>query len=320
MDILFMGTAEYAVPVLQAVHASRHTVKAVITNPDRPSGRGRKMTAPPVKNEAFRMGIPLYQPDKLDPEFLEVFKDIGADIGLVAAYGKLIKKEYLDTPEKGIINVHPSLLPKYRGPSPIQQPILNGDPTTGVSIIQLTEEMDAGPVILVEEVNIGKTENAGQLHDRLADMGGRLAVQALDLIEKGKAEFSEQDESQATFCKKIEKKDACIRWEAPVEDIVRLVRAMTPFPGAYTYVERTKKRLKISEVKAGSEKRGNNLPGTVINACDKKGVIISAGDGTVSILHLAPEGSRRMSSQEFVRGAPIETGDRLILSPDAAQG
>jgi methionyl-tRNA formyltransferase len=180
--------------------------------------------------------------------------------------------------------------------------------------------MDAGPIVLVEEVNISKTENAGELHDRLADLGGKLAVRALDLIEKDKAEFIEQDESAATYCKKIEKKDACIKWDRPSEEIVRLIRAMTPFPGAYTFVERTRKRLKISEVRLESQKPSEQSPGAVISASDKKGISVVTGDGTISIIHLAPEGGRRMSSQEFVRGAPIEPGDRLVSDLEANDG
>ena len=316
MNVLFFGTAEYAVPILQAVFRFGHTVAGVVANPDRPSGRGLRLNQPPVKLEALRMEIPVYQPESLDEVFFKEIEDISPDIGLVAAYGKLIQRKFLDLPRFGIINVHPSLLPLYRGPSPLQQPLLRGDTETGVTIIQLTEDMDAGPVILQKKTAVHSDDNAGSLHDRLAELGGALAVQALDLIEKSKAEFREQDHSKAVYCKKINKEDALIQWDKPVDEIICLVRAMTPYPGAYTFSEKDRNRIKISEVEKESSGPPDAPPGTVMRASDKKGVSVAALDGTVHIIRLSPSGSRRMTSQEFVMGASIEKGDRLVSKPE----
>lgn len=319
MNVLFFGTAEFGVPVLQALFASVHSPVGAVANPDRPSGRGLKLTPPPVKLEALRMGIPVFQPECLDDAFFEKMQEISPDIALVAAYGKLLKKRFIDLPASGFINVHPSLLPLYRGPSPVHQPLLRGDSETGVTIIQLTEEMDAGPVILQETVSISDNDNAGSLHNRLAELGGILAVRALDLIEKGKAEFIEQDHSQAVYCEKITKEDALINWDRPADEIIRLVRGMTPYPGAYTFSGKDGTRIKVNEAEKESSDTSGMKPGTVVNASDKKGVSVAAKDGTVHIVRLAPAGGRRMTSREFVMGASIEKGDRFVSDPGIAE-
>jgi methionyl-tRNA formyltransferase len=179
--------------------------------------------------------------------------------------------------------------------------------------------MDAGPVILQEETSIRSDENAGALHDRLALLGGKLAVRGLDLIDEGRAEFREQDNSKAVYCKKIHKEDACIRWDRPAEEIVRFVRAMTPYPGAYTFSGKDGRRVKVSEVAEVSFGSGDAVPGTVIEASDKEGITVAVQDGSVRIIRLAPAGSRRMTSQEFVMGASVEKGDRLVSEPNDRQ-
>jgi len=313
MRIVFFGTAEFAVPVLQAVFASRHEIAAVTANPDRARGRGMRVLPPPVKQEALRMGLPVHQPERLDGDFLRVLTGLAPSAALVAAYGKLISDAFLDAVPGGFLNVHPSLLPRHRGPSPIQQAILDGDRETGVSIIRLTAEMDAGPILLQQKVRIRHGETAGELHDRLAELGGKLAVRALDLVERGKAVFTEQDHSRATYTRKFSKEDARIEWSRSAEEVARHVRAMTPRPGAFTFTEREGRLLKISEVEpAGDAAAGDAAPGTVVKASDKEGIFVAVADGAVRIVRLSPAGSRRMTSQEFVRGAALEEGDRLV--------
>jgi methionyl-tRNA formyltransferase len=315
MNVVFFGTSEFAVPVLQAVHASQHELAGVVTTPDRPKGRGRRMTASYGKEEALRLSVPVLTPEKLDKAFAEAVRDLQPDIGVVASYGKIIGQNVLDLPPQGMINVHPSLLPRYRGPSPIQQPILNGDEVTGVTIIKLTAEMDAGPILLQREVELEVDETAGRLHDRLAALGGKLAVKALDMIGKGKAEFVDQDDSQATYCRKIDKSDACIRWEQPAEHVMRQIRAMTPWPGAYTFSAADGRRLKVARAE---ESRGHSsaaAPGTVVEASDTAGLVIACAEGAVRIAELAPEGGRKMTSEEFARGRKLAAGDRLVAEP-----
>ncbi len=313
MRTVFFGTSEFAVPALSALHEAGHEIAAVITTPDRRAGRGRKMTASHGKQEALRINADVLQPEKLDKSFLEEFRALNADICVVASYGKIIPGQFLDIPEYGFINIHPSLLPKYRGPSPIQQPILNGDEETGVCIIEVTEEMDAGPILLVEKLKLTGSETAGELHDALAEIGASLIVEAMEQKKNGTAVYTEQDHEAVIFCTKIEKNDGLIIWDKTADEIQRHVRAMTPWPGAFTFIQNSGRRLKVSEVKAV---RTDTVaqPGQVIQVSGKFGVIISCGEGAVQLMHLAPEGSRRMTSEEFARGNALEKGDRLVTS------
>ncbi|MFH1708711.1 MAG: methionyl-tRNA formyltransferase [Planctomycetota bacterium] len=315
MKIVFFGTSGFALPALAAVDASMHQLVAVVTTADRPSGRGRKMTASEGKEAGLRLGVPVLQPEKLNESFRNELKALSADIAVVASYGKIIPAACIALFPHGMINIHPSLLPKYRGPSPVQQPILNGDAVTGVTIIKLTAAMDAGPIMGQTEVKVGPNETAGQLHDRLAALGAEMMLAALADVAAGRAVYREQDHAAATFCGKITKADGLIRWDLPADDLVRLVRAMTPWPGAFSFSGRDGRRIIIA--RAEPVRGSGAAPGTVIEFSEKAGLVVACGGGALRVASLAPAGSRKMTSEEYARGARMVAGDRLVDVPPA---
>ena len=232
--LVFAGTPEFAQISLQALVESGRTPVAVLTQPDRPAGRGKKMTASPVKQYAESLGIPVLQPTTLrDEAVVTELQALRPDVFIVAAYGLILPQNVLDIPTHGCLNVHASALPRWRGAAPIQAAILAGDETTGISLMAMTAGLDCGPVYHIDEVSIGETETAGELHDRLAALGGRSLVEHLDAIVKGDMAAAAQDESLATYAPKIDKKDAALDWSLSAVELARRVRAYNPFPGAF---------------------------------------------------------------------------------------
>lgn len=312
MRILFMGTPDFARESLEAVYKAGYEIIGVVTNPDRPKGRGMKMIPSPVKEYAIEKGFKIYQPEKVknNTEFIEEIKNLKPDVICVVAYGKILPKEILDIPKQGCINVHGSLLPKYRGAAPIQWAILNGDKTTGITTMYMNEGMDTGDMILKEEVTIGENETTGELWDRLSKIGGTLLVDTLKRIEEGTAPREKQGED-FTLAPMLDKQMAKIDWEnKTAEQIKNLVRGLNPIMGAYTFLNGKKIKFwkvdlaKESEVMA--ERIESLRNGTVVVSHSKDGLFIKAKDGIIKIIEIQGENAKRMPIQDFLRGNSIE--------------
>lgn len=307
MRAVFLGTPELAVPSLAAV-AAEHEVAAVVCQPDRPRGRGKRVDPPPVKVWAVEHGIPVAQPSKLNDGAFEAWlREQAPDICVIAAYGRLLKQPILDVPPKGFINMHPSLLPKYRGPSPIQSAVIHGETVTGVTIMRLTLEMDSGDIVLQEEVSVGPDETAVALTERLAGQGGRLLAEAMRLIASGQAAFRPQDPAQATYCRLLTKEDGRIRWGASSREIHNLVRGALPWPVAHCGFRGEVCRIHATRMVDGP---AGGIPGAVTAVADD-GLSVATGDGSIAVLALQMPGKRVMPVAEYLRGHPIAPGERF---------
>ncbi len=303
MRVVFMGTPDFASASLTRLLKSNHEVIGVFTQPDKPVGRGMKLQYSPVKQVALEAGIPVYQPEKVkNGEALEVLKKLQPDILAVVAYGKLLPEDVLELPKFGAVNVHGSLLPKYRGAAPIQWAVLNGDEVTGVSTMYLAKEMDAGDVIFSEETKIGEQETAGELFDRLADMGAELLVKSLDAIEAGTAPRTPQDHTKATFTTMINKSMCPIDWNRTPREIVKHVCGLSPWPTATAEIDGT--LMKIHKVEI-SDQKSSAAPGTVI-AAGKQGITVACKDGAVTITELQAPGKKRMAAADWLLGHPMK--------------
>ncbi len=316
MKILFMGTPLFAIPSLEAIVDGGYDLIGVVTQPDRPKGRGKRLAAPPVKEWALERDIPVYQPEKVrEPEFVETVRKLSPDLIVTAAFGQILPKTILDIPPLGCINVHASLLPKYRGASPIQQAIIDGEKETGITIMYMDVGMDTGDIILQKKIEIGEDENSGQLHDRLARLGGEALREALKLFEGGqKPAGIPQNEEEATYCSKIEKSMGEIDWNKNLEEVRNLIRGLTPWPGAFIYINDV--RLKVW--KAGRWEKsaeGEYVPGQVVVADPKQGLVIAARDGLMRLYEIQGPGKRPMADTEYLRGNPIPTG--IIIGKEA---
>ncbi len=309
MKILFMGTPDFAEGILRAiVQSGEHDVVAVYTQPDRPKGRGKGLSESPVKIFAKDHGISIYQPEKIKlPGEVEILKGIDADIYVVAAFGQILSKEILDIPRYGCINVHASLLPKYRGASPIQKAIAEGEDVTGVTIQQMNEGVDTGDIISSVTVDIAKDETGGSLFDKLAEAGAGLAVKTLRDIEEGRASRTPQDESKASYAGMLKKEMGRIDFTKSAVSIERMVRAYTPWPGGYTYLDG--RLLKIRECKA-KEAETDAVPGTVTEVT-KDAVTVACAAGQLVITRVQAEGKKEMTVHDFLLGNGIEIGTRL---------
>jgi len=306
VKLIFLGTPLFALPTLKALARSAHETLSVITQPDRPRGRGMRLSPPPVKTAALELGLPLSQPEKVSsPPVLEEIRRLKPEAAVVVAYGQILKRDFLDLPPLGCINLHPSLLPLYRGPTPIQSAIIAGDRTTGVTTILLDEGIDTGDILLHREVEISRSDTAGSLHDTLALVGAELIVETLDALESGSVVPQPQDESKATLTKKLTKEDSAIDWTRSAEEIFNLTRGMDPIPGCTTVLKGDS--LKIRKVEPLEDHARDASPGTVLSARGGD-LIVQAGDATMRILEVQPPGGRRMSAEEFLRGRPIEEG------------
>lgn len=299
MRILFMGSAELACPCLEAVASlPAHEVVAVVTQPDKPKGRSLQLAPPPVKVTAARLGLPVHQPVKIR-EAVANIAVCRPDLIVVVAYGQLLPKAILDLPARGCLNVHTSLLPRWRGASPIQHAILAGDAETGVTIMYLNERMDAGDIICQRATPIGATETSGQLHDRLAQMGAALLAETLRLEVWPRRV---QDEAQVTHARKLMKEDGRVDWTKSASEIERQVRAFDPWPGAHTFAGED--LLKIWRVAVVAPVNG--LPGTI-----GPDLVVATGQGGLQLLEVQPAGGRRMTAAEFLRGRPLAAGTVL---------
>src|SRR5690349_945212 len=299
LRVVFFGTPGFAVPTLEHLVHSHHQVTGVVTQPDRPRGRGQQVTDGPVKALAVALGLPVLQPEKLArDQFESQLQSLNADIGVVAAYGKILPDWLLTTPRLGMINVHASLLPKYRGASPIHRAVINGDAETGVTIMRVVKALDAGAMISKVHVPIGPDDTTTTIESMLAIRGAELLVQTLDAIEAGTAVETPQDESQATYAPKLAKGEGLIDWSAPAAAIHNLVRGLWPWPHAFTYLDGLRYILHRSRL---SSHRGNASPGTIIVASAMKGLHVACGDGAaLELVDVQLEGKRVMNAREVM--------------------
>ena len=312
MKIVFMGTPDFAVPSLHALTEAGYEVAAVVTQPDKPKGRGKTLLPTPVKEEAVMHDIPVYQPEKVrnNPEFLEILKEINPDIIVVAAYGQIIPKEILELPKFGCINIHASLLPKYRGAAPIQQAVIDGEKVSGVTIQQMGEGLDTGDMISKIVIPISPTETGGSLFGKLAQAGADLLIKTLPSIEQGTAEFEKQpEESPTPYAAMITKQMGLMDFSKSAAELERLVRGLNPWPSAFTFYNG--KTLKVWEsFVAESDDLNQAEPGTVVKA-DKKGIYVACGEGVLVLSQVQLEGKKRMDADAFLRGCRIEAGNRF---------
>ena len=315
MKIVFMGTPDFAEESLKAIYEAGHEMIGVVTNPDRPKGRGMKMNPSPVKEFAIEKNLTIYQPEKVknNEEFVNVLKALKSDVICVVAYGKILPKEILDIPPYGCINVHASLLPEYRGAAPVQWAVLNGDKITGVTTMYMDVGMDTGDMILKQKVEIGEDETTGELWDRLKVIGGQLLVETLKQIENGTAPREKQGEDY-TVAPMLSKNMAKIDWNhKTAKEIKNLVRGLNPIMGAYTFLNG--KKIKFWKVKVAGEDEihAENLGfltnGTVITSNPKDGIYIKCKEGILKVLEIQGENAKRMAIQDYLRGNPIQEFD-----------
>lgn len=305
MKIIYMGTPDFAVPALKALASSEHTVCAVFTQPDKPRGRKMIMTPPDVKVCAQSLDIPVYQPQSMkNGEALEIINKYSPDVIVVAAYGKILPKAVLDAPKYGCVNIHGSLLPKYRGAAPIQQSVLNGDKVTGITTMLMDVGLDTGDILLTEKTEIGENETSGELFDRLAELGGELILKTLSALENGEITPKKQDESLANHTSKIDKSLCPVDFSLSAQEVHNKVRGLNPWPVATTKI--CGKNVKIYSTRL-CEKSGK--PGGIISI---KPLVIACKEKSVEILELQPEGKKRMTAEAFLAGHKLEIGDIIV--------
>lgn len=309
MKTVFMGTPDFAAVILKALTESRHQVAYAVTQPDKAKNRGKKIQYTPVKEIALENGIEVLQPERVrgNEEFIQTLRECRPDIMIVAAYGQILPKEVLELPKYGCINVHASLLPKLRGAAPIQKAIIDGEKETGVTIMQMAEGLDTGDMLLKEAVEIGSM-NYSQLHDRLAEMGSKLLLKALDLIEEGKAEPKKQDDNLSTYAHMISKQDGKVSFEKSPEEIERLIRGFDPWPGAFCDCGEIV--MKLWKAQPLDEDTRGIQPGTVISA-GEKGMKVACGGRALMVTEIQVPGKKRVNVRDYLKGNRIEAGTVL---------
>ena len=320
MKIVFAGTPEFAVPSLAALVASRHKVRLVVTQPDRPAGRGRRAHSPPVKEEAIAHGIEVFQPDSInDPACMETLGAIAPDAMVVVAYGERLSRRALGIPKLGCYNVHASLLPRYRGAAPVHHAILNGEHETGVTIQRMAWEVDTGDILAQQAAYIYEDETTGELTERLAALAASLIGPTMDAVERDEVTPRSQDPSCASVAPKFRKPDGWIRWSQSAREVFNFVRAMTPWPRAFTFYEPVesgrRRRLIVLAAEVGPERRSvkrhtkpaPESPGKVV-ICNGRPAV-ATGDGLLTLLRVHPEGGRPMSGEAYLRGHALREGD-----------
>ena len=328
MKILFWGTPVFAVPSLRALDNEGFDVVGVVTQPDRPKGRGRRLAPSPVKEEALAAGIPVLMPERpRGDDFLEQIRALKADLSVVVAYGHILRREVLDVPPMGSINVHASLLPELRGAAPINWAIARGHQTTGVTVMRMAEAMDAGPILHLVEEPVLADETTSELSVRLSELGAQALVEALTLLGSGVLEEVEQDHDKATYAPKVDRQTARVDWTRSAQEVAWHIRGMDAVPGAWSELEGTPVKLFRPSVldaeeldTAATGPAGNGgppkpvttpEPGTVLRTDEEIGVVVAAGEGAVALQEVQPPGKRRMSSGDWIHGRGVEPGQRF---------
>lgn len=305
MRVVFMGTPDFAVQSLNALVDAGHEVTAVITQPDRPKGRGNKMAFPEVKTRALELGLPVHQPDSVkDGAFLELLKSYNPEVIVVVAFGRILPQAVLDLPPYGCVNVHGSLLPEYRGAAPIQRAVLDGRKETGVTTMRMDIGMDTGDMLMQATLPITDEDTTGTMFDKLAELGGKVLIDTLAGLENGTVVPVKQDDSKATHAARILKEDEVIRWEDSAEKIFCQIRGLSPAPGAYTWWNG--ERLKLWKARISDRETGK-APGTVV-AISKNALTVQTGKGCLEVLELQPAGKKAMPAQAFSNGAGVAEG------------
>jgi len=304
-----MGTPEFAIPSLDMLLKEGYDVAAVVTQPDKPKGRGNKMSPPPVKEYAMEHGIEVLQPEKVKTEeFVEKIKAINPDLLVTAAYGKILPKSVLDIPKHGCINVHGSLLPKYRGAAPIQWSIINGEKVTGITTMYTDVGMDTGDMLVKAEIEITEDMTAGELHDKLSVLGAEVLKETLKRLENGTLERIPQNDEEATYAPMMTKETGCIDWSKSSREIHNLVRGTNPWPGAYTFYN--DKKMKIWMTSVISDEEHDSKAGTILKV-SKDGIVVACGLGKLIIKEIQFENARKMSVEEYICGHKIDEGELL---------
>ncbi|PIE56118.1 MAG: methionyl-tRNA formyltransferase [Desulfobulbus propionicus] len=308
MRIVFMGTPDFAVPTLQALLDGPHQVAAVVCQPDRPKGRGRKLAKPPVKVLAEGAGLSILQPQTIrTPEFRDELASLHPDLLVVVAYGHILPGSLLDLPPLGALNVHGSLLPKYRGAAPIQWAIINGERQTGLTLMQMNEGMDTGDILLQESIPVSDEDTAGSVFQRLAALGGAMINDALNRLAAGELRPVPQDDSRATVAPMLAKETGRLNWNAPAATLHNLIRGLDPWPSAFTFLKETRFRLFTS---AHVREISAQPPGTIISV-DNRGLLISTGEGSLLVREIQAAGRRRMTIADCLNGLTLRPGDRF---------
>lgn len=306
MKIIFMGTPEFAVPSLEIL-LKHHEVVAVVTQPDKPKGRGKKLMFSPVKERALQANIVVLQPEKVkEKEFIETLKNYHADLIAVTAFGQILPEEILNMPKYGCINVHGSLLPKYRGAAPLQWAVINGEKETGVTTMYMAKGMDTGDMLLKEKIEISPQDTYGSIHNKLCVIGAELLLKTIEGLEKGTLQRIPQQEEQATYAPMLTKESGHIDWSKKCDEIICLIHGLDPAPTAYTiYEEEPLKLWQAEKIQQPSGKIGE------ITAITKKGFVVTAGDGSILVTEVQARGKKRMGADAYLRGHPIEVGTIL---------
>ncbi len=308
--ILFMGTPAFALPALKILHDSGYPVISVLTQPDRPAGRGQKEVSSPVKLLAQQLGLPVLQPQKVkDPSFLETFYSLKPDMVVVTAFGQILPGSIIDSPPLGCLNIHPSLLPRYRGAAPLNWSIIRGETKTGVTIMLMDEGMDSGDILAQEETPLGPAETYGELHDRLARQGAALLLKTIGQVISGKARRQTQDASGVTFAPRLTRETGKIRWQDSASNIVNLIRGLSPSPAAYTSLEGQSLKIFAAVAEPGPV---DLAPGTIGTACGA-GLPVAASDGRVILKDVQLAGKKRMLMNDFLRGYRLSQAS--VLGP-----
>ena len=310
MKVIFMGTPDFSVGTLEALIEAGHEVALVVTQPDKPKGRGGKMQYTPVKEVAVAHNIPVYQPKRIrEPECIEELRKYNADIMVVIAFGQILPKEILEMTPYGCVNVHASLLPSYRGAAPIQWAVINGEKVSGVTTMQMNEGLDTGDMLLKVEIPLDEKETGGSLHDKLAEAGARVCVETLDALKAGTVTPEKQGDSPTAYAKMLDKHMGKIDWKMSAKEIERLIRGLNPWPSAYTRWNENDKGMKIWEAEV-AEGQTDKAAGTVVEVA-KDGFFVQTGDGLLKITALQIPGKKRMDAAAFLRGYQMETGTVL---------
>ncbi|MGV7220829.1 MAG: methionyl-tRNA formyltransferase [Nitrospinales bacterium] len=308
MKIIFMGTPDFAVPTLEKIHQSPHELLAVITQPDKPKGRGRTLQPSPVKSFAIKAGIKVLQPAKASaPETVAEISAMAPDLIIVAAYGQILRENFLSIPKHFCMNLHSSILPKYRGAAPINWAIINGDSETGVTTMKMDKGLDTGDILLIDKTDIKETDDAQTLHDTLANIGASLTLETINQLEKNSLTFIPQDDLQSTYAHKLKKTDGLIDWHQDAKTIRNRIRGLEPWPGAYTFYNGSRMRICKAEI---ADSMAEDQPGHIVRLSDH-GIEMGTASERLIITDLQPEGKKRMSAKNFLMGHNLTVGERF---------
>lgn len=308
MKIIFLGTPTFAIPALEAIASSHHEILAVVTQPDTAKNRGKKIIATPVKEFAVEKGLKVLQYNKIRVEGVEELKALAPDIMVTCAYGQILSQKLIDIPTHGIINIHGSLLPKYRGAAPIQWSVLNGDAKTGITLMKTERGIDTGDMLLAKEIEITDDDTSGSMFEKLSALGGEIILEGLDLIESGKAIFTVQDHENATHARMIEKEDGKIDFSKTTREVFNHIRGMNPSPSAFFEYNGDKIKVHSAAIAQGEFE---GTAGEVLTADRKNGIIIKTADGAIAIKNLQFPNSKALSDKDFLNGKSLETGKIL---------